>query len=288
MEQFEKWKTNVNYAFEHLETNIAFVFYRVEGNFHQQASFSRLNLSLQPYTDLENLFRIGVKVKDLFQYSPKPEHSEQIKFISNCRQHPWPSWQEGTALSEQKVFLEICSKILAPLCEEEMVLEKRYHFSGRFHTGNIGIGTVKTWHGTPDARVRGASVILKKDNDDDDGGSSDGSATAEMEEVSVSYCSGSEESEGTTTLFEAKLCATASDLPQTVATCVTSAFTEKNLHPSLEPITPTIMIDKKSFRLCLYQCELDVLLISNRVPLATKDGLSRHAMTLLWLAINHR
>ena len=73
MEQFEKWKTNVNYAFEHLETNIAFVFYRVEGNFHQQASFSRLNLSLQPYTDLENLFRIGVKVKDLFQYSPKPE-----------------------------------------------------------------------------------------------------------------------------------------------------------------------------------------------------------------------
>ena len=260
MEQFEKWKRNVNYAFEHLDTNVAFVFYRVEGTFHQQASFSRLNLSLQPYTDLENLFRIDVKVKDLFQYSPKPEHSEQIKFISNCRQHPWPSWQEGTALSEQKVFLEICSKILAPLCEEEMVLEKRYHFSGGFHTGNIGIGTVKTWHGTPDARVRGANVILKKDKDDDDDGSSidsDGSATA-------------------------------SDLPQTVATCVTSAFTEKNLHPSLEPITPTIMIDEKSFRLCLYQCELDVLLISNRVPLATKDGLSRHAMTLLWLAINHR
>ena len=170
MERFEKWKKNLNYAFEHADSNIGFVFYRVEGTFHHQTSFSRLNLSLEPYTDTENLFRIGVKVKDLFKFCPRPEHGEQIKFISNSRQHPWPSWQEGIALSEQKVFLEICSKILAPLCEKEMVLEKRYRSnSGGFYTGNIGIGTVKTWHGTRDARVRGANVILKKDKDDDDG-----------------------------------------------------------------------------------------------------------------------
>ena len=143
-----------------------------------------------------------------------------------------------------------------------------------------------------DARCmsEGTNVILRKDKDDDGGSStdSDDSAvmqryTAEMEEVSVSYC---DDSEGT--LFEAKIYATASNLPQTVATCVISSFTEKNLYPSLEPITPTILINNINFRICLYHCELDVLLISTHVPLATKGGLSSHAMTLLWLAINQR
>ena len=68
-------------------------------------------------------------------------------------------------------------------------------------------------HGTPDARVRGADVCLRRDKDDDDDGSSidshvddfKKSSTAEIMEE-VSNCS--DDSEGTTTLFEAKIKAT--------------------------------------------------------------------------------
>ena len=71
---------------------------------------------------------------------------------------------------------------------------------------------MNTWHGTPDARVRGADVCLRRDKDDDDDGSSiysdvdfKKSSTAEIMEE-VSHCS--DDSEGATTLFEAKIKAT--------------------------------------------------------------------------------
>ena len=59
-------------------------------------------------------------------------------------------------------MIEICSQILAALCTE-VILESRYKTplsSGRpmpasITCSHIGIGSNATWHGTPDARVRG-------------------------------------------------------------------------------------------------------------------------------------
>ncbi len=50
-------------------------------------------------------------------------------------------------------------------------------------------------------------------------------------------------------------------LPQVVAICVVSSFTENANHPDMLALIPTILIDKASFRICLYDCRKDVLLI---------------------------
>ena len=50
------------------------------------------------------------------------------------------------------------------------------------------------------------------------------------------------------------------NLPQVVAICVVSSFTENANHPDMLALIPTILIDKASFRICLYDCRKDVLL----------------------------
>ena len=177
-----------------------------------------------------------------------------------------------------------------PLCRaDEVILEKSYSQligpGTGVKTGDIGLGTWKTWHGTPDARVRGSEVVggkvtqllyeeeddVEEEQDDSDGeGRGSGSSSG---------------TDGVDTTVEAKL---TKKLAQVVATCVVSSFTENKLHPHTQTLLPTILIDLKQFWVCLYDCRLDVLLISEPKLLSTKGGLSRSAMLFLWLTINHR
>ena len=78
------------------------------------------------------------------------------------------------------------------------------------------------------------------------------------------------------------------NLPQLVSTCVVNSFTEARLNPKLNPVVPTILFDRFTFMICLYDCLNDILLISDPRPLTTKHGISRTAMLLLWLTVNHR
>ena len=71
-----------------------------------------------------------------------------------------------------------------PLCRaDEVILEMSYSTlvsnlgpgAAGLKTGYIGLGSWKTWHGTPDARVRGTEVVGRKevtylllDEEDDD------------------------------------------------------------------------------------------------------------------------
>lgn len=97
-----------------------------------------------------------------------------------------------------------------------------------------------------------------------------------------------ESSDGMTTTIEGKIMYNDSNLSQLIATCVVSSFTEKSLHPDKLPIIPTILIDDKLFRVCLYDTEKDVLLISDGKLLSTKGGLSQSGVALLWVVLNHR
>ena len=138
---------------------------------------------------------------------------------------------------------------------------------------NIGMGTVHTWHGSPDARVRGAEVVYWKETD---------------ETYEVIQDPSDDELDGATTTVETKLLCKDANLHQAVATCVVSFFTEKSLHPDLKALVPTIIMDEQQFCVCLYDSEKGILLISNSKCLATKGGLSRSGMVLLWLTLNHR
>ena len=97
-----------------------------------------------------------------------------------------------------------------------------------------------------------------------------------------------DESDGTATEVEGKLVAKEANLMQIIGTCVVSSFTAKSRHPHKLAMVPTILIDNNQFSVCLYHCDKDVLMISDRKLLATKGHLSRSGLALLWLVINHR
>ena len=79
-----------------------------------------------------------------------------------------------------------------------------------------------------------------------------------------------------------------SNLAQAIGTGVVASFTAKARHPEQNALVPTVLIDDKEFRVILYDCEKDILLVSISKVLAAKGTLSRSAMALLWLVINHR
>ena len=62
-------------------------------------------------------------------------------------------------------------------------------------------------------------------------------------------------------------------MPQAIATCVVASFMAKGRHPEQRALVPTLLIDDKQFRVCLYDADNDVLLISTTKPLATKGTL---------------
>ena len=112
----------------------------------------------------------------------------------------------------------------------------------------------------------------------------------EEEEVSGSESEDEEDkssvsSDGMATNFEGKIKFRASNLPQVVATCVVSSFTESSRHPDKSSLIPTVLIDRLSYLVCLYDCESDVLLISNKKSLCTKGHLSRSGIALLWVLL---
>lgn len=75
---------------------------------------------------------------------------------------------------------------------------------------------------------------------------------------------------------------------QFVSTTVVNSFTEARLHPELNPVVPTILFDQFAFKICPSDCLNDILLTSDPRPLTIKQGISRTAILLLWLTVNHR
>ncbi len=168
----------------HVVERIPFVIYKVPTVFNPTTSFSQVDLNLEPYED-DMKHSVVIRAGELFeleQLEAKPENQEVFKFIKNSRAKPWPPFQ-STPLSEHSVFLEISQRILVPLCRsDEVILESSYSTlvsklgpgTAGLKTGSIGLGSWKTWHGSPDARVRGSDVVSREvshlllDEEDDD------------------------------------------------------------------------------------------------------------------------
>lgn len=273
--------------------SIPFKIYKVATSFNPNSVFSRVDLNLETYEDPLG-YCIGVRAEDLFdleqlELEAKPEHQEVFKFIKNSKSRAWPPILND--LSERSVLLAISQHILVHLCRpNEVVLEKSYSTlisklgpdATGIRTDYIGLGSWKTWHGTPDARVRGSEVLCRKVLEKDDEAEevdSDGESTGTCETF---------QTDGTTSTVEAKLKVTTENMAQVVATCVVSSFTESRCHPDKPAAVPTVLITLKQFQVCLYDCRLDVLLISTPKPLLNNNRLSRSALLFLWLAINHR
>ena len=95
-------------------------------------------------------------------------------------------------------------------------------------------------------------------------------------------------SDAMTSLIEGKVSFNDFHLRQAVAINVVSSFTEKSCHPDKPASVPTILIDQNGFRVSLYDCEQDILFISNTVSLSTWGHLSQNGLVFLWAVLNHR
>ena len=250
----------------------------MSSTFCPTSAFSELDFNLEAHKEASGSFRVGLKVEDLFKVEAvDPAFTSALKFIMNSRNHFWPP-STSTKQSEKDVLVSLCSNIFLPL-SSDVLLENTYTtFLEKkrgpvpLQTGHIGMGTTHTWHGTPDARVRGTDLVWLKASED---------------EFLVTEGS-DDESDGTATKVEEKLVAKEANLMQIIGTCVVASFIAKARHPNKLAMVPTILIDNKQFLVCLYHCEKDVLLLSDTKLLATKGHLSRSGLALLWLVINHR
>ena len=92
----------------------------------------------------------------------------------------------------------------------------------RLQVDDIGLGSVHTWHGTPDARVRGTDVVWRR--------------ASENKIVVEDVVSEEEGSDGATTEVEGKVLATEVNLVQAIATCVVASFTAKSRHPEKQTL----------------------------------------------------
>lgn len=241
-----------------------------------------MDFEIEAYTDDSGSFRVGLHVDDLFKVEAvDPAFTSALKFIVNGRNHLWPPFTTSTKCSEKDVMVSLCREIFWPL-STEVLLESGYRTFLEEKEGpvplqaaHIGIGTTSTWHGTPDARVRGTTLVWLKASEDPE------------DEFLVTEGS-DDESDGTATAVEGKMVFREANLMQAIGICVVSSFTTKSRHPDKPAIVPTILIDQNKFLVILYHCEKDVLMISESKLLATNGHLSRSGLALLWLVINHR
>ena len=82
------------------------------------------------------------------------------------------------------------------------------------------------------------------------------------------------------------------NLMQLVAMTVVAAFVEKNVHPNLLPIIPSILITPNCARICIYDVTNDLLLISEWFTWVEEVNdryvFNKSGMLFLWMALNHR
>ena len=226
-----------------------------------------------------------LRARDVFNLDDlaRQECSDAVRYIKNCHNKLWPPLSSTARELERDVSVALCQHIFVPLSRtNEVFLEQscRKHLStlgprgSRIRTAHIGIGSPHTWHGSPDMRVRGMSVLTTKKyevevSDDDNEVSGDNDL-----------------SDGMTTAIETKVCSKVTNLPQLVATSVVSSFTEHCLHAVTA--TPTILIDMEKVITCFNESQHDILLILCPVRLGQNGHISAPALLLLWLTLNHR
>ena len=180
--------------------------------------------------------------------------------------------------TERNEFYVTATTLLQPLCTE-VTLDK-YAYNGfvesmnpaKISVSHLGIGdALHTWHGTQDARCRA------------EGGS--------LTHV-ITSGNGNHESPGNSFVLEAKRLQAGSLFSnfgmQFSAQAIISSFTEHNLHPDLNSMVPSVLINCQKFVVALYDVSNDLLLVSEEVPWRTTQAIISSGVMLLWAVLHHR
>ena len=302
------------YSFDRAEYNpdilqqfndLPFYLLKVSAPFNPTSRFSQVDLSFNKF-DLNKYIRFDT----LFDFSPlllstpnvRPQSlvksiDVMIKQLQKSHRCPWSS----DFLKEDDVMLELCKTVLLPLFDE-VALEPRYKRKCKLpgaKAQDIGLGTVDTWHGMPDTRIGCCCIVSTseslhsetEDNFDSESlneppvpAGQDPSSAIEQESSLVLPT----ESPSSAASVEGELSMKPCHTSQFVALSVTSSFTQHNIEPKENSLVPTIMINSNGFKVCLYDCEHDILLISEVKNIAQQGHLSPSGILMLWIVVHHR
>ena len=238
--------------------------------------------SYTPYETFDGIFHFDPTLFSSAESRPE-ELKESIEKLISIIQSRKTIELESVVNTEKEVLINIAKKVLVPLFGN-VTFEKSYRASLRgtqIPVEPIGFGSQKTWYGTPDLRIHSCVCVStsgvdkdegESDSDESDGDELDGDELDDSSDASLSSIS-----------IEGNV------KSQLVATAVTYSFTMASIQPTLNTIVPTILLNRVSFQVCLYDCETDLVLISGPKRLVTTRGcLSKSGVLLLWLCINHR
>ena len=267
---------------------LEFDYVQISEYFHPRVSFSKVNLttdefkmkngeSYTPYETFDGIFHFDPTLFSSAESRPE-ELKESIEKLISIIQSRKTIELESVVNTEKEVLINIAKKVLVPLFGN-VAFEKSYRASlwgTQIPAEPIGFGSQKTWYGTPDLRIHGCVCVstsgVDKDEGESDSDESDGDELDDSSDASLSSIS-----------IEGKV------KSQLVATAVTYSFTMASIQPTLNTLVPTILLNRVSFQICLYDCETDLLLISGPKCLVTTRGcLSESGVLLLWLCVNHR
>lgn len=181
--------------------------------------------------------------------------------------------------TERLQFLSVVTKFLQKLMPSVEVNACNYStatisaYSVPCSRAYLGMGTILTWHGSPDARTDWVPVTHWK-------------------RQSIESSSSSSDSLGSKTVVEAKKYLQPLHKDQLLAQAVVSSYIHKNRHPDQNPCTPALALSTVDGKMMsfFYDCENDLLLEIG--PLRwidiSKSKLVPYAVVLIWLILNHR
>ena len=280
-------------------SDIQFRMLKVSKSFNPESSFSKVDLTLASIRN-DKSHHLYVRLDQLFKFDPDilsfpkkrpPSMSLSIARLVSVLKHCQDENLEDrlmelkraaklSKVTEKIIVVNLVKHLLVPLFGP-IDLEKGYRslveqvgmLGPDITITDLGVGDVHTWHGSTEVRVKGCPAIVTLEGL---GGGYVENSDGETDDVDLPVN------------FEGKIRFSREHIRQLVATCVVNSFTEANLNPELNPVIPTILFNRNSYRICLYNCENDVLLLSEPKNLTTRGGLSRTGALLLWLTVNHR
>lgn len=261
---------------------ISFIVYRIIEPYGLRDTFSSVRFDITPVDADVKGASTGISFANLFvtdEACPYPE----LETISASNDH----------LRENESFFETVDCIVRHLSdtvtlnrEYTSIVKKNYEYdeSTNVSVGNLALGWTSTWHGEPDARVRAKanrSTIISTVN------IVNGDESSESSDCEEAISSG-DESDGNTIVIEAKLKISSQNLSQLIALSIVNSFTEHNIHPAMNSIVPSLLLNGHFMVICLYDCVNDILMLSQELVFRGPGGINKETVAMMWLVINHR
>ena len=223
---------------------------RTCGYFCSSGTFSSVSLPVTPYGNDRHY--LCVYLHQIF------EENEVHRLNMSRLDASLEYTEQNNALqvnNEDAVSEKLLKELFVPLFGT--VLSSRCYVIPGVKCCPLGIGSTKTWHGTPDLRVDSVNVTVTKGAGDE---TEDGNQEFEKE------C-----------------------LNQLLATNIVSSFIHHSTSDKNVPMTPSILIDGTKFQVSFYDCVNDVLLLSYPVTLEKENGelFSKESLILLFLVVHY-